>query len=88
MTESIKHLEEAIAHAKQDHADVATKHTIEALKHMRHSAAQSKNCKIKKRITMNYPLFLLGYLIACYDCLGKYSIGSTGLPCLRISKCN
>jgi hypothetical protein len=37
MAESVKHLQEAINHAKADHADVATKHVEEALKHMRKS---------------------------------------------------
>ncbi|MBX3618090.1 small metal-binding protein SmbP [Nitrosomonas sp.] len=40
ISEAIKHLEEAITHAKQNHAEKATQQMVEALKHMRHSAAE------------------------------------------------
>ena len=38
MTESVKHLKEAIEHAKMGHADVATKHVQQALAEMRKAA--------------------------------------------------
>lgn len=36
-SESVKHLNEAIEHAKQNHADEATKHVSEALIHLQQS---------------------------------------------------
>jgi hypothetical protein len=38
MTEGVKHLKEAIEHAKMGHADVATKHMKEAIVHIRQSS--------------------------------------------------
>ncbi|PSJ17380.1 small metal-binding protein SmbP [Nitrosomonas supralitoralis] len=36
ITDSIKHLEEAIAHARQEDSEAATRHTSQALEYMRH----------------------------------------------------